>query len=177
MLEISFALISMHVGKYLFRFSILQHVGYLFVFCMHSSKMQHGETTLRSQKIYFVRSRRSLLLQFRELSNNMEETSNASVPGFVLAPAPNIEGAEESAKYHHEKTTAAKLEIEKTLKVSPQIKDVLRMLIFFANTFVLQIQRTCLKRSSQLARRLTITGGSTKTVTVAMFITLKNLIS
>ena len=128
--KISFAWISMHARKYLFRFSILQHVGYLFVFCMHSSKMQHGETTLRSHKIYFVRSRRPLLLQFRELSNNMEETSNASVPGFVLAPAPNIEGAEESAKYHHEKTTAAKLEIEKTLKVSPQIKDVLRMLIF-----------------------------------------------
>ena len=177
----------MHARKYLFRFSMLQHVGYLFVFCMHSSKMQHGETTLRSHKIYFVRSRRPLRLQFRELSklkekteiamSNMEETSKTTVPGFVLAPAPNIEGAEESAKYHHEKTTAAKLEIEKTLKVSPQIKDVLRMLIFFANTFVLQIQRTCLKRSSKLARRLTSTGGSTKTVTLAMFITLKNLIS
>ena len=48
---------------------------------------------------------------------------------------------------------------------------------FFANTFVLQIQRTCLKRSSKLARRLISTGGSTKTVTVAMFITLINLIS
>ena len=131
---------------------------------------------LRSHKMCFVRSRRPLLLQFRELSNNMEETSNASVPGFVLAPAPNIEGAEESAKYHHEKTTAAKLEIEKTLKVSPH-KRRPENVDFFANTFVLQIQRTCLKRSSKLARRLISTGGSTKTVTLAMFITLKNLIS
>ena len=48
-----------------------------------------------------------------------EETSKATVAGFVLAPAPNIEGAEDSAKDHHAKTTAAKLEIEKTLKVSP----------------------------------------------------------
>ena len=105
-----------------------------------------------------------------------EETSKTTVVGFVLAPAPNIEGAEESAKYHHEKTTAAKLEIEKTLKVSPH-KRRPENVDFFANTFVLQIQRTCLKRSSKLARRLTNTGGSTKTVTLAMFITLKNLIS
>ena len=106
-----------------------------------------------------------------------ENTSKATVPGFVLAPAPNIEGAKDSAKYHQEKTAAAKSEIEKILKVSPHKRRPENVLIFFPNTFVLQTQRTCLRRSSKLARRLTSTGGSTKTVTVAMFITPKNLIS
>ena len=118
--------------------------------------MQHGETTLRSHKIHFVsskrfslRSRRPPRLQFRELSklkdkteiamSKKENTSQATVPRFVLVLAPNIEGAKDSAKYHQEKTAATKSEIEKTLKVSPHKRRPENVLNFFANNCVLQI--------------------------------------